>query len=151
MEPCNCIRTTMVSHASVSSPRSQSGPRQMPRRFWSMMMIDFIAIHSLSIPFQLIHCRTDSFQHGRNDNQRFLPLQRHPLHCQGPGQGRRPVPLQQLQELQRLNLRAQLPYDEDDNRISERERFGAVVSRRCHEVGKGVGALLLLEMCTFDG
>jgi hypothetical protein len=60
------------------------------------------------------------------------------------------VPLQQLQKLQRLNLRSQLPDDEDDDRVSEGKGSGAVVSRRCYEVGEGVGAVLLLEMCTFD-
>jgi len=58
--------------------------------------------------------------------------------------------LQQLQKLQRLNLRAQLPNDEDDDRVSEGERPGEVVPRQCYEVREGVGAVLLLEMCMFD-
>ena len=60
------------------------------------------------------------------------------------------MPLQQLQELQWLNLWPQLSDDEDDDRVSEGERPGEIIQRRCDEVGKGVGAVLLLEMCMFD-
>ena len=60
------------------------------------------------------------------------------------------MPLQQLQKLQRFDLRAQLSDDEDDDRVSERKRSGEIVPRRCYEVGKGAGAVLLLKMCMFD-
>jgi hypothetical protein len=60
------------------------------------------------------------------------------------------MPLQQLQKLQRLDLRSQLPDDEDNDRVSKGKRSGEVVSGRCYQIGKGVGAVLLLEMCMFD-
>jgi hypothetical protein len=59
------------------------------------------------------------------------------------------MPLQQLQKLQRLDLRSQLPDDEDNDRVSKGKRSGEVVSGRCYQIGKGVGAVLLLEMCMF--
>ena len=119
-----------------------------------MMMVDSVAVclpMSLHSSVLLRHRKPHISHHGRNNNQRLLPLQRHPLHRQGPRQGRRPMPLQQLQKLQRFDLRSQLPDDEDDDRVSEGKGSREVVSGRCYEVRKGVGAVLLLEMCMFDG